>query len=193
VSEPIIIEPTPLRLDLGSGPRPADGFKGVDIVEGVTDFCVALDTGAPWPWPDNSVEQLRACHFIEHIRAENVCLTIGGDTQDAIFFFFDEAYRIAKPGATFQLQWPALQSTRAFQDPTHRRFIPPETLAYLDKEGRKAMGLEHYNVKCDWVAESVQSTYPAVLNTKAPEVLKTMLSERWNVMIDHVATLRARK
>lgn len=191
-----IIDPSPIWLDLGSGPRPAEGFKGVDIVPGVTDYCFALDDGKRWPFPDNSVEKLRANHFIEHIQACDVWVPVSESEnrrQDALLWFFSEAYRIAKPGATFELQWPALQSIRAFQDPTHRRFIPSNTLVYLDKDGRKAMGLEHYNVQCDWVAENVQDIYPIIFSTKDPEVLRSMMSERWNIAIDHKATLRARK
>ena len=184
---PRIVSTAELCLDLGSGPRPADGFQGVDMVEGVTDHCVILDNGTPWPWENDSVSQLRASHFIEHIRAD----TVFG--QDAFFWFFDEAYRIARPGATFQLIWPDLQSERAFQDPTHRRFIPRVSLLYLDKQWREAQGLGHYNVRCDWVAEAVSPTIPVLLSTKDSDALKKELAEKWNLAVDNVATLRARK
>ena len=184
---PRIVSTAELCLDLGSGPRPADGFQGVDMVEGVTDHCLVLDNGDRWPWEDNSVSQLRSSHFIEHIRAD----TVYG--KDAFFFFFDEAYRIAKPGATFQLIWPDLQSERAFQDPTHRRFIPRLSLLYLDKAWRKQTGLDHYNVQCDWVTESVNPTIPITLSTKNEDALKRELAEKWNLAVDNVATMRARK
>lgn len=194
---PRLISTAELCLDLGSGPRPADGFQGVDMVEGVTDHCLVLDNGTRWPWDNNSVSQLRSSHFIEHIRACEVPVynreKQWSGNQDAFFFFFDEAYRIAKPGATFQLIWPDLQSERAFQDPTHRRFIPRMSLLYLDKAWRKQTGLDHYNVQCDWVTESVNPTIPITLSTKNEDALKKELAEKWNLAVDNVATMRARK
>lgn len=171
-SAPVIARaPEALRLDLGSGPRPAEGFKGVDIVEGVTDYTFDLCSGERWPWADNSVDELRSCHFIEHIDAGYIRPRTGpsgkawvarkgggaeevelglGPRIDALLWFFDEAWRIAKPGAVFTVQWPALQSVRAFQDPTHRRFIPAEIVHYLCVKGRESMGVSHYGAVCDW-------------------------------------------
>jgi len=210
--------PEPLRLDLGSGPRPAEGFKGVDIVEGVTDFTFDLCSGYRWPWPDNSIDELRSCHFIEHIRADYVGDRVhvqapASRVIDALLFFFDEAFRIAKPGAVFTLQWPALQSVRAFQDPTHRRFIPPQMTLYLTREGRKAMGVEHYGATCNWIGEC----YPTFLIPPETDEDKAMAlradasdekqawakrraedqqrryNETWNFSQDFIATLRAVK
>lgn len=146
----------PLRLDLGSGPRPAEGFQGVDIVPGVTNHYCDLCNGARWKWSDNSVDELRSSHFIEHIPQDKIHTPEGW--KNAFFWFFDECFRIAKPGAVFTVQWPALQSVRAFQDPTHSRFIPAETFGYLSIEGRKAMGVEHYGATCNWIGSVNFST-----------------------------------
>jgi hypothetical protein len=169
---PVIFrEPELLKLDLGSGPRPAEGFKGVDIVRGVTDFEVDLCSGQPWPFATGTADELRSSHFIEHIDAVYIfpmreqlshgktIFQCSGFRLDALLWFFDEAFRIAKPGAVFTVQWPALQSVRAFQDPTHRRFIPAEMITYLSIEGRKAMGVEHYGATCNWIGH-VQPTIP---------------------------------
>lgn len=189
---PVVMQQVePLRLDLGSGPRPADGFKGVDIVKGVTDFCFDLGSPYRWPWEDNSVDALRSSHFIEHLPA--VYHTTLGPPKDALFHFFDEAFRVAKPGATFELIWPALQNVRAFQDPTHRRFIPAEMLAYLSAENRRAMGLEHYNVGCNWITHHCVPTIPAELGLKAAEVQQRLYRESWSFSSDFVATLKAAK
>jgi len=210
-------EPEPLRLDLGSGPRPAEGFKGVDIVPGQTDFTFDLCSGQRWPILDNSVDELRSSHFIEHIDAGYVHPHIPGGMPgprlDALLFFFDEAFRVAKPGAVFTVQWPALQSTRAFQDPTHRRFIPAEVIHYLSIEGRKAMGVEHYGATCNWVG-TVTPTVPTDPETEEDRVMalradssdeKQAWAKRkgeeqqrryfqtWNFAGDFIATLRAVK
>lgn len=187
----IITPSEPLRLDLGSGPRPAEGFKGVDIVKGVTDFQFDLASPYRWPWEDNSVDALRSSHFIEHLPA--IYHTTLGEPKDALFHFFDEAFRVAKPGATFELCWPALKSVRAFQDPTHRRFIPAESLAYLSKANRDGMGLSHYNVQCNWVTVHCVPTIPSELGLKSAEVQQRMYREAWDFSQDFVATMKAEK
>lgn len=152
-------EPKEIRLDLGSADRPAPGFEGVDIVPGLTDHCFDLCNGKPWPFPDNSVSELRSSHQIEHIDA--VYLDLGGGKRiDALLWFFDEAFRVAKPNALFTVQWPALQNVRAFQDPTHRRFIPAEMITYLAREGRQAMGVEHYGATCNWIGTVAPTIRP---------------------------------
>lgn len=159
----------PLLLDLGSGPEPASGYEGVDFgVEGV--FHHDLFAGGRWPWDDDSVDGLRAWHVIEHVPHERVNIGTGWAktkrrspgsepvttevsftrTQDAFFWFFDEAFRIAKPGALFELAWPHPWHDHADQDPTHTRRIPVATLHYLSREGRRIMRVNQYPVACDW-------------------------------------------
>ena len=79
-------------------------------------------------------------------------------TQDALFWFLDEAWRVCKPGGEFLLRWPALrrEDTRdicmsAFVDPTHYRFIPLEQIHYWSRAGRTARGVEQYRASCNWV------------------------------------------
>lgn len=151
-----------MKLDLGSGPRPREGFTGVDVCEAPEVVRCDLALGMLWPFEDSSVDELFSSHFIEHIPAENVLVEEKNDApegwkhKDALFFFFDECYRVAKPGARFTIVWPALKSSAAFQDPTHRRFLPLEFTHYLSREGRKALRVEQYNVSCDWIVEDSQ-------------------------------------
>lgn len=196
--KPKNITPKPaLKLDLGSGPRPAEGFKGVDVVPGVTDFCVNLCSGQRWLWDDDSVSELRSSHFIEHIDADYV-RTPERARMDALLWFFDEAYRVAKHDAVFTVQWPALQSVRAFQDPTHRRFVPAETILYLSREGRTAMGVDHYGATCNWVGTVV----PTIAESPEDQLRNDewrqkeqgrRYRETWNFSQDFIATLRAVK
>ncbi|HEY3493845.1 MAG TPA: class I SAM-dependent methyltransferase [Polyangiaceae bacterium] len=139
-------------LDLGSGPCPAPGYVGVDLCaedpkRAVIEF--DLFSGARWPFADESVERLRCCHVIEHIPHERV----GPRRQDSFFWFFDEAYRISKPGCRFELRWPHPWHDFADQDPTHCRRIPAATLDYLSRAGRRALRVEQYPVSCNWVVE----------------------------------------
>jgi hypothetical protein len=134
----------PLRLDLGAGKPPKEGYASVDVLAG-SDYEVDLCDGRPWPFETESIEALYSSHFIEHIPTE----TLPGG-RDRFFWFFDEAYRIARPGAEFELRWPVWNSVWAYQDPTHRRFIPPQTLGYLSARGRDILRVSSYNVRCNW-------------------------------------------
>lgn len=182
-----------LKLDLGSGQNPAEGFEGVDRFAPNAKHKVHLWDGERWPFEDGSIDALCSTHVIEHIKADYIDTYLGAEV-DAFFFFFNEAYRIAKPGATFKLQWPALQSVRAFQDPTHRRFVDIRTMYYLDRNWREANKLDHYlGATCDWVLDNGQPTINP-LNAKLPDVVQQQrFIESWNFSEDFVATLRARK
>ena len=192
--------PVTLKLDLGAGQSPRDGFEGVDLWPKAQHVVDLLKF--PWPWADNSVEELHCSHFIEHIPAREVSY---GDMhhivpadgqefigQDMLFAFFDEAWRILKPDGWLTVIAPALQSVRAFQDPTHRRFIPAETYFYLADEWRKLNKLDHYRVRCNFVCD-VNPTIPQELSLLHPEAQARRVRESWNCTWDFVAKLKALK
>ena len=177
-----------LRLDLACGMVPKEGFEGVDRVRhpGVIWNNVDL-LRFPFPWLDSSVSEIWCANFIEHIPMRDVTeedLGAWGSGvrqdrigQDMFFAFFDECHRILEPGGNMTVIWPALQSSRAFRDPTHRRFIPIETMNYLDAGWRRANNLSHYQVGCDF-GSAVQSPTRQVY---------------WNIDEEHRIALWARK
>jgi len=152
----------------------------------------------PWPWQDSSVTEIHCSHFIEHIPTEFVdehgnyvpCGTPG--SKDLFFKFFDEVYRILKPGGLAQIITPNARNNRAFQDPTHRRFIVAETFFYLFSNFRKINKLDHYNVVCDFDG-NVGHTVDNEFNVRDPEVQQRQLKYDWNVVHDWVVTLKSNK
>lgn len=194
-----------MKLDLGSGLRPADGFEGVDRLPGATHV-FELGTGDPWPWSDDSIEALRSSHFIEHVPACDVFVTdwdldprpvgdVPGYWVDALVRFFNEAFRVIVPGGSFELIWPAAQSGRAFQDPTHRRFIPTEQLDYWSRDYRRVMGLEFLGATCNWVVEScvAQNLQVERFEGLSQAERDRIVRGEWNVLGDCRAVLRAVK
>jgi hypothetical protein len=188
-----VIDTRTLRLDLGAGQHPKAGFRGVDLYTG--DERVDL-LSFPWPWADASVDEARSSHFVEHIPMcyvdkKNKHHHVGGPGRKDLFFaFFDELWRVLKPGAQVEIVVPYCQSRRAFQDPTHRRFIPEETFNYLNRAWREANGLDHYGPDCDFIGVSCTKITDPVEGSRHPEVQADRAQGRWNMVSDIVVVLR---
>ena len=127
------------KLDLACGQSPREGFEGVDRWEGAQHRVNLFKF--PWPFGDSSVAELHCSHFIEHIPMIEVYPEDGtpvhyGEGVDLFLRFFDECFRILVPGGWMEVTCPCARHNRAYQDPTHRRFIVSETFLYLSKEFR---------------------------------------------------------
>ena len=114
----------PIRLDIGCGKNKRPGFIGVDqyAMDGVD---VVMDVRQRWVYEDDSVEEVHCSHFVEHLTA-----------QERVAFF-NELYRVLKPGAKATIITPHWASNRAYGDPTHQ-WPPVAEMAfyYLSKEWR---------------------------------------------------------
>jgi hypothetical protein len=100
-----------------------------------------------------------------------------------LFCFIDEVYRILKKGGKATLIFPNALSIRAFQDPTHRRFIPATTAYYFSAEWRKINKLDHYNVQCDFdfqVGEAINGNWV----NRSQEAKVFANAHSWNVIDD---------
>lgn len=127
----------PLKLDLGCGKNPREGFVGVDS----RDFGqkLVVDLRQTWPWKDNSVEEAHCSHFIEHLTA-----------QERIHFV-NELYRVLKPDAKCTIIVPHWSSCRAYGDLTHQ--WPPVSefwFYYLNTEWRKANAPHNDEYSCNF-------------------------------------------
>jgi len=190
----------PVKLDLACGQRPREGFEGVDIWPKAQHVVNLMKF--PWPWKDNTVDELHSSHFIEHLplrdlTADDLNERANGTAeqylgQDFLFAFFDECYRILKPDGVLTVICPTARSNRGFQDPTHRRFIVAETFAYLWRQWRVDNLLDHYRVKCNF-AGTVNHTQLSELNVMNPESAARRMNESWNVIFDWHAVMKAIK
>lgn len=176
----------PVRLDLGCGANPREGFEGVDKFAADAKHKVDLFK-FPWPWADSSVDELHASHFLEHIPADYI-----EDGRDRLCAFMDEAWRVLKPGGAFTVIVPNARCNRAFQDPTHRRFFVAESFYYFNADWRKANGLQHYLGACDFNFE-VNHTMPVEMQALHPEAAQRRFNESWNVIYDWHVRLTAKK
>lgn len=128
--------PLPLKLDLACGQSKQEGFFGIDIVD-VPGVDLVWDLEKyPWPFEDNSVDEVHMQHFIEHVKD--------------LILLMNELHRIMKPLAKATIITPYYTSIRATQDPTHVRFMSEGSSLYWSKAWRDREGLSHYNFTCDF-------------------------------------------
>ena len=73
------------------------------------------------PFPDEHFDDIKAVHVLEHI--------------DNIVKAMDECYRVLKSGGRFHIRVPLFPTTGAIADPTHKRYIVPETFRYFTDKG----------------------------------------------------------
>jgi hypothetical protein len=187
-----------VKLDLACGQNIKDGFEGVDIAGEQAKHKVDL-WKFPWPWADSSVDELWCSHHIEHIPAREIEERDLVDLkhtellgQDMFFAFFDECWRILKKDSFMRVICPAVRSTRAFWDPTHRRYIDQVTFLYLNEEWRKLQKLDHYQVRANFGVETAYSA-PQIELARAAEVHSDRFHHMWNVIEDWIVTLKCIK
>jgi hypothetical protein len=111
---------------------------GVDQVVNLFQF--------PWPWGDDTVDEILCSHLLEHVPHE--WKWSSGDTWpsapfavkdwaskladlDGFYAFFAECWRVMKHGALAVFTVPYGASRYAMQDPTHVRFIVRSTIGYI--------------------------------------------------------------
>lgn len=141
-----------VKIDLGCGKSKQPGFigfdqfdfEGVDVVTDLTLFPWSFraenykaknDGWNAWTKPgplggellilENSVDEAHCSHFVEHL-----------DQMQRIHFW-NELYRVMKPGASARIIVPHWSSCRAYGDPTHK--WPPMSefcWYYLNKKWR---------------------------------------------------------
>lgn len=108
-------------LDVGCGPSKYPGAIGVDMNPATAaDVLCHLDRGH-LPFADNSFDQVRAVHLIEHV--EDVIATM------------EELHRVARPGGTIFVVTPHYTDASSYTDPTHRRHLSSDSFHYFYPEG----------------------------------------------------------
>lgn len=108
-----------LCVDLGCGKTKEKNFIGVDLFPHEQVDIIA-DLNDHFPFPDNSVDFLKAHDFIEHLH--NSIHTM------------NEIWRICKPNAIVDIFVPSTDGRGAFQDPTHVSFWNANSFMYYCRE-----------------------------------------------------------
>ena len=105
-----------MKINLGAGSRPEDGFTNVDA-EALPGVNVVHDLDVfPWPFDDGCAETVKAYDVFEHI-------------ADPLGFMA-ECHRILEPGGRLLIHTCHWQSRNSYTDPTHKRASTEETFDY---------------------------------------------------------------
>lgn len=180
----------PLKLDLGCGPGKKMGFIGVDSLQ-FPGVDVVMDLRQPWPWPDNSVEEVHSSHFVEHLW--------NTDERPERVHFVNELWRVLKPGGKATIITPHWASCRAYGDFTHGYPAVAEFWFYYLKPEWRAINAPHNDIKwnpkgykCNFDVTAGYSLHPEVAarNQEYQQYAMQWLKE---AALDMISTLVAIK
>jgi len=113
-----------VKLNLGCGQNRLDGYVNTDREPSVEPDVVMDLEDFPWPFEDDSVDEVVANHVLEHVGAE-ASVFIG---------VMQELYRICRGGALIRIAVPHPRHSNFIDDPTHVRAITPMTLQLFSKQ-----------------------------------------------------------
>lgn len=167
--------------------NPREGFVGIDISPDAKASIVHDVRVTPWPFTDNSVEEIYCAHFFEHL---------DGIERMA---FMNEAFRVMKTpyekdGVTIKssitIITPAPFTHRYMQDPTHKfPMVVQESYNYFNKAAREQMGLKHYPIICDFDWTGFFQENPEAVGGRNDEYKHFAAKHYINALLDLVVTL----
>lgn len=205
---PTAVEPAPsvpLRIDIGCGKTTPEGWVGIDKMDFGQKhvFNVAKVSNAwyrqnhewmmgerelppdvpkyyPLPFDDNSVDEVRSSHFVEHL------------TGEERIHLFNELWRIMKPGATALIITPNWSHECAYGDWTHQ--WPPMSKwypLYLHKDWLVTNG-PHVGLECHY-DHVVAGSWDASIETRNAEYKQMAMQNYTNAFRDLIVTLTKRE
>ncbi|HUE64246.1 MAG TPA: methyltransferase domain-containing protein [Rhizomicrobium sp.] len=110
-----------MKLNLGCGSQILDGWVNVDKF-GTPDQILDLET-FPWPWADNSADEILLNHVLEHL----------GQKPEVFIAIMRELYRVCRNGATLHIRVPHPRHDTFLMDPTHVRPIMVATMEMFSR------------------------------------------------------------
>jgi SAM-dependent methyltransferase len=167
----------PLRLDIGCGRSTPEGWEGIDAIDFGQKHIFDVRFGLPFP--DDSVDEVRSSHFVEHLTgAERVA-------------FFNELYRVLKPSSTALIITPNWSHACAYGDPTHQ--WPPMSQwwpLYLHRDWRSS-NAPHTSFTCHF-DHTIAGSWDESLASRNPEAKSMMMNNYTNTWRDLIVTLTKR-
>lgn len=115
-------------LDVGCGIHKFPGAVGLDRNPASRPDVLADLDRIPYPFRDNSFDEVRAVHVIEHVAD--------------VIRMIEEMHRLTKPGGQLHIVTPHYTDFSSFCDPTHRWHLNSYSLRYF---GQDNAGYSYYS------------------------------------------------
>ena len=170
-------EPEIIKLDIGCGKTPSEGFIGIDAIDFGQKHVHDVRKGIPYK--DNSVAEVRCSHFVEHL------------TWDERVPFFNELYRVLKVGAVAQIITPHWSHACFYGDPTHKAPMSEWYPLYLNKGWRETQA-PHVGYTCDF-DYVVAGSWDPRLQGRNPEFTQNAMNTQINGWRDLIISLTKRE
>lgn len=164
----------PIKLDIGCGRNTPEGWEGLDAIDFGQKHIIDVRKGLPYN--NNSVEEVRSLHFVEHLT--------GAERVE----FFNELYRVMKPKATALIITPNWSHACAYGDPTHQ--WPPMSQwwpLYLNQPWRE-LNAPHTGFTCDF-DHVIAGSWDESLNLRNAEYKQFGMTHYTNAWRDLIVTL----
>ena len=113
-----------MKLNLGSGSKILEGYVNVDKFDYYNPDIVHDLEIFPYPFKDNSVDEILLSHVLEHI----------GQTPEIFMKIIKEFYRVCHDQSLIKIMVPHPRHDDFISDPTHVRPITILGLQLFDKE-----------------------------------------------------------
>ena len=107
-------------LDVGCGINKYPGALGMDRHPASRADVLADLNHIPYPFADNSFDQLRAVHVIEHV--------------EDVLRAMEEFHRLVRPGGRIHIETPHYTDFSSFCDPTHRWHLTSFSFRYFGED-----------------------------------------------------------
>lgn len=184
-----------LKIDFGCGQNKVSPehtgvdfvqVEGVDVVHDLTKF--------PYPFEDETVEEIYASHFFEHLDGHERAKFMEECHRILIGPQKDEYGNVTRVGK-MRLIHPYGKCTRFFQDFTHK--WPPiveTSYLYFNRGWREANKLTHgyYNLKSDFDFTVNYTLMDGSIAQRSTEVQQFWIAKYWDVVADMIVDLTKR-
>ena len=164
-----------MKLNLGCGKEVKEGFEGVDIKDFGQRFI--QDLRQEFPWGDEVIEEVYTRYLIP-------CFT-----KKEINTFFNELYRVLKPGATVTLIIPAWNASGGYGHPHFQTEIKEGFFYFLNKDWREVNAPEVDDLTCNFDPTWGYNLHPSLV-CRNLEYQQTALSNYCNAALDIICTLK---
>ena len=136
-----------LLVDIGCGRNKKKGYIGIDSSEW-SDADHIIDIGRDeLPFEDESISIIYSAHTFEHLNNEELILAM------------NECWRVLDWGGQVFLHVPQMNSTVAWQDPTHSRYFVKDSIKFFCGDYLIKYRLD-YGIECAFVNYETLRYYP---------------------------------